>query len=88
AGAERYERARTMTECFRRALAERFEVRTEQGQATLVSFVPNDPAAEVVERLAARGVVVRDLPALGWVRVSCGFWTSEGELDRLLAALD
>lgn len=87
AGAERYERARGTTERCRAALAERFEVRTEPGQATLVSFVPHDSAAEVVERLAARGIVVRDLPGLGWVRVSCGFWTSDDELGRLLDAL-
>ena len=86
-GAARYERARAMTERCRSALAERFDVRTEPDQATLVTFVPQEPAAEAVERLAARGVVVRDLPGLGWVRVSCGFWTSDEELDRLLDAL-
>ena len=87
AGLGRYERARETAERCRAALAERFEVRTEAGQATLVSFVPDAPAADVVERLAGRGVVVRDLPALGWVRVSCGFWTSDDEVDRLLDAL-
>jgi L-cysteine/cystine lyase len=87
AGASRYERARATAERLRAALAERFDVRTEPRQATLVSFVPNGPAPAVVERLAARGVVVRDLPGLGWVRASCGFWTSDDELDRLLAGL-
>ena len=33
-------------------------------------------AAEIVSGLAERGVVVRDLPGLGWIRASCGFWTS------------
>jgi selenocysteine lyase/cysteine desulfurase len=32
-------------------------------------------------------VVIRDLPGLGLLRASCGFWTSDDDLDRLLAAL-
>ena len=87
AGPERYERARATAERFREALSERFEVRTEPDQATLVSFVPSEPAAGVVTRLAGRGVVVRDLPGLGWVRVSCGFWTNEDDLQKLLGGL-
>jgi selenocysteine lyase/cysteine desulfurase len=37
--------------------------------------------------LAERGVVVRDLPGTGWVRASCGFWTSEDDLQRLAEGL-
>ena len=37
--------------------------------------------------LSEAGVLVRDLPGLGWVRASCGFWTSEEDLERLVAAL-
>jgi selenocysteine lyase/cysteine desulfurase len=40
-----------------------------------------------VRGLYDRGVVVRDMPGLGWLRVSCGWWTNEDDLDRLLAAL-
>lgn len=68
-------------------LAERFRAVTAPGQATLVSFVAGGDAAEAAARLAERGVVVRDLPGTGWLRVSCGWWTSEGDLDRLLDAL-
>ena len=68
-------------------LAERFQVVTAPGQATLVSFVPQDDAAEAAARLLEQGVVVRDLPGTGWLRVSCGWWTSDGDLDRLANAL-
>jgi selenocysteine lyase/cysteine desulfurase len=40
-----------------------------------------------VARLADRGVVVRDLPGTGFVRASCGFWTSEDDLERLIRAI-
>ena len=33
------------------------------------------------------GVVVRELPGTGLVRASVGWWTSEDDLDRLVAAL-
>ncbi len=72
--------------CFA-LLADRFQVVTAPGQGTLVSFAPEGDAAEVVARLYEAGVVVRDLPRTPWVRVSCGWWTSDGDLDRLLAAL-
>jgi selenocysteine lyase/cysteine desulfurase len=42
----------------------------------------------VVERLRAAGVHVRELPGRGLVRVSCGWWTSDEDLERLVAVLD
>jgi L-cysteine/cystine lyase len=81
-GEERFERGRAAAERCRELVAERAEVVTEPDQATLVSFVPRSPAGEVVARLAEQGVVVRDLGP-GWVRASCGFWTSEEDLERL-----
>lgn len=83
----RFERARQMAERCRELLAERYEVVTAPGQATLVSFRPAGDPAAVVARLAERGVIVRDIPGSGLVRVSCGYWTSQGDLDRLLDAL-
>jgi selenocysteine lyase/cysteine desulfurase len=68
-------------------LAERFEVVTAAGQATLVSFAPGDDPATVAARLYEAGVLVRDMPNTPWVRVSCGWWTSDQDLERLLAAL-
>jgi L-cysteine/cystine lyase len=87
AGEERFARAREVTARCRELVEPRAEVVTEPGQATLVSFRPDGDAAELVEELAAAGVVVRDMPGLGWVRASCGFWTSEEELERLAAGL-
>ena len=79
--------ARAMAERCRELLAERVEVVTEPAQSTLVAFRPPGDAAEAVERLAERGVVVREMPGLGWVRASVGFWTSEEDLERLVEAL-
>ena len=32
-------------------------------------------------------VVVRDLPGTRWVRASCGWWTNEDDIDRLVSGL-
>jgi L-cysteine/cystine lyase len=72
--------------CWAR-LAERFRVVTAPGQATLVSFAAEGDAAEAAGRLYEQGIVVRDMPGTGWLRVSCGWWTSDGDLERLLEAL-
>jgi selenocysteine lyase/cysteine desulfurase len=55
-----------------------------RGPSTLVAW-RNEDAAGTVERLAASRVVVRDLPGRGLVRASVGAWTSEEELERLVA---
>ena len=71
----------------RDVLARRVEVVTEPGHATLVSFrVDGDPTA-VVARAYDAGVLVRDLPGTGLVRASCGYWTSDEDLERLVDAL-
>jgi selenocysteine lyase/cysteine desulfurase len=59
----------------------------ERDGATLVSFSSADPVAER-ERLAARGVLLRDIPGRPWLRASVGAWNDERDLDRLLEALD
>jgi L-cysteine/cystine lyase len=56
------------------------------GDATMVAFRQADPPATVA-RLAAAGVVVRELPKTPYVRVSCGWWTSEDDLQRLVQAI-
>jgi L-cysteine/cystine lyase len=83
----RFERAAEMTARCRDALTERFEVVGGAGQGTLVSFVAPGNAAEDAERLYDRGVIVRDLPGTGWLRASCGWWTNEGDIERLVAGL-
>jgi L-cysteine/cystine lyase len=87
AGEGRFGWAAEVAARCRELVAERAEVVTEPGQATLVSFRPERDATEVVAGLDAGGVVVRDMPGLGWVRASCGFWTSEDDLERLVAGL-
>jgi L-cysteine/cystine lyase len=83
----RFERAAEITEHCRKALAARCEVIGESEQGTLVSFVPPGDPAETAAQLYARGVVVRDLPGTPWVRASCGWWTSEDDVERLVAGL-
>jgi L-cysteine/cystine lyase len=84
----RHDAARAMTERCRELLSEHFEVITQPGQGTLVTFVPDGDSAETVTRLFEAGVVVRDIPETGWVRVSCGYWNTEEHLQRLLDALE
>jgi 5-enolpyruvylshikimate-3-phosphate synthase len=68
-------------------LAERFEVVTAPGQSTLVAFRPDGDPEETVGHLAERGVVARDIPGSGLVRVSVGYWTSDDDLRRLMEGL-
>jgi L-cysteine/cystine lyase len=83
----RFDRAAEMTERFRKALDAHWQVIGEPGQGTLVSFVaPREPVADAA-RLYEHGVVVRDLPGTGWLRASCGWWTSDEDLERLVAGL-
>jgi L-cysteine/cystine lyase len=85
-GEERFARARAVAEHCRELLAERVKVVTEPEQATLVTFEADEPEA-LVARLAEADVVVRDLPGTGWVRASCGWWTSDEDLERLVRLL-
>jgi L-cysteine/cystine lyase len=81
-GDDRFARASAMAERCRELVGERAELVTDPGQATLVSWKADD-AEEQVRRLAEAGVAVRDLPGTGCVRASCGFWTSDEDLERL-----
>jgi L-cysteine/cystine lyase len=84
----RYGRAAETAAHCRELLAERVEVVTPPGHSTLVSFrPPGVDSAELVERLRLRGVVVRELAGRNLVRASCGWWTNEDDLERLLDGL-
>lgn len=83
----RYERAAEMADVCRGALRESFELIADGEQSTLVSFVPARDAAAEAARLYDAGVIVRDLPGTGWLRASCGWWTSGEDIDRLVTAL-
>jgi L-cysteine/cystine lyase len=84
----RFERTREITDRCREQLLEAgYDVASEPGQGTLVSWRWDGDAVESVKRLAAEGVIIRDLPRTGLLRASCGYWTSDEDIDRLVAAL-
>jgi selenocysteine lyase/cysteine desulfurase len=83
----RFARAREMAERCRGALAAHGHEVMSDGEATLVPFAAPGDAAEDVLRLYDAGVILRELPGTGWLRASCGWWTSDDDIDRLLAAL-
>jgi L-cysteine/cystine lyase len=88
AGEDRYEHAAGMAEHLRHMVeAAGHQVVTEPGQSTLVTWKTEEDSKQVVERLGDAGVIVRDLPGLGWLRASCGFWTSHDDLERLVGVL-
>jgi len=83
----RFERAAEMAAKCRSALEERFEVVTKPDHAGLVTFRPTSDPTELVEKLRGDGVIVRELPGRNLIRVSCGYWTSESDLERLVKTL-
>ena len=67
-------------------LAARGHTVAARDATTLVAWEhPDPPAAR--QRLAAAGVVVRDLPGTPYLRASVGAWNDERDLERLLGAL-
>ena len=79
-----HERAATLAAGLADRLTERGLTVSPRGRSTLVSWQAEDADAEVA-RLAGERVVVRSIPAFGLVRASIGAWTSEQELERLVA---
>jgi len=82
-----YERAAAGAARCRELLDGVVEVVTPPGHSTLVSFRPNGDPTELVSRLHARGVIVRELPGRNLVRASVGWWTSDDDLQRLAAGV-
>jgi selenocysteine lyase/cysteine desulfurase len=81
-----YGRAAEQAARLAEELAARGREVAPRGRTTLVSW--SDPDAEATrDRLAAAGVVVRNLPGRGLVRASVGAWNDANDLDRLLDAL-
>jgi L-cysteine/cystine lyase len=85
-----FERALDTAERLRSLLEDAGEdVVNPAERATLVSWRPaEEETSAVVQRLHDAGVVVRDLPGTGLVRASVGWWTSDDDLGRLIAALE
>jgi L-cysteine/cystine lyase len=84
-----FDHAAAVAERCRKLLAERADVVSpaEGERSTLVAFRAAGEPAKLVEALYKVGVHVREIPSAGLIRVSCGWWTSDGDLDRLLAGL-
>jgi L-cysteine/cystine lyase len=84
----RFDRGREMADlCRERLLEAGFDVVTEPRQGTLVALRWPGDTTEAVKQLYAEGVVIRDLPGTGLLRASCGYWTSEEDITRLVAGL-
>lgn len=83
----RYRRAADTAARCRELLDRVVEVLTPPRHSTLVSFRPNGDPAELVAALERDDVIVRELPGRNIVRASVGWWTSEDDLQRLLAGL-
>ena len=80
----RYERAAEMAARCHELLEQHVEVVTPPGHSTLVSFRPMGDPTQLVADLQEQGVIVRELPGRNLVRASCGWWTNEDDLQRLL----
>ncbi|MDP9491484.1 MAG: aminotransferase class V-fold PLP-dependent enzyme [Actinomycetota bacterium] len=84
----RFERARELTDRSCERLVETgFDVVTEPGHGTLVSLRWRGDPKEAVTRLYEEDVVIRDLPGTGLLRASCGYWTNEDDVTRLVEGL-
>src|SRR5438045_4353957 len=64
-----------------------YEIVTAPDQAGLITFSSGGEAAGAAARLFEAGVIVRDVPGTKWLRASCGWWTSEDDIERLLGGL-
>jgi L-cysteine/cystine lyase len=83
----RFERIAEAAAHCRDVLAERVRVVTPPGQAGLVTFEVEGDPEEVVAKLLAEDVLVRNIPGTSWLRASCGWWTSDEDVERLAKAL-
>jgi selenocysteine lyase/cysteine desulfurase len=79
-------RAATLAAQLAETLTERGRTVAPRGATTLVTWEDADAPA-TRERLAAAGVVVRDLPGTGYLRASVGAWNDERDLERLVSAV-
>jgi L-cysteine/cystine lyase len=82
-----YEHAAAIAARCAALLSQHVEIVTPPGHSTLVSFRPNGDPTELVASLHDAGVIVRELPGRDLVRASCGWWTSDDDLQRLAAGI-
>jgi selenocysteine lyase/cysteine desulfurase len=78
-------RIERLTDRLKAGLGDRL-VSPPEYESGLVAFADDDPET-TVERLADAGIVVRDIPPTGTVRVSVHAFNTAGDIDALLDAL-
>jgi L-cysteine/cystine lyase len=81
-----HERAATLAAALADALTESGREVAPRDRTTLVAWKDDDPPATKA-RLAAAGVIIRDLPGTGLLRASVGAWNDTTDIERLLRAL-
>ncbi len=81
-----HERSATLAEALAQMLVDGGRQVAPRDRTTLVSWSDDDPPA-TMQRLAAAGIVVRELPGTGLLRASVGAWNDESDLQRLVRAL-
>jgi L-cysteine/cystine lyase len=81
-----HERAASLAAGLAERLAERGLEVGPRGRSTLVSWKSADVDDDVA-RLAAAGIIVRSIPAFDLIRASVGAWSSEDDLERLVAVV-
>ena len=80
-------RRRTASSCSSAVPGVTLQAESE-GAAPLVAFtVAGHSAEDVVTALEARACSRARCPGLDWVRVSLGYWISDGDLERLADVL-
>jgi L-cysteine/cystine lyase len=79
-------RAGALAALLAQRLAEAGHTVAPRGATTLVAWEDPDPETSR-ERIAEKGVIVRDLPGTPYLRASVGAWNDETDLQRLLGAL-
>ena len=82
-----FERAAAVAERCRETLSPLVDVVSPDERSTLVAFRAAGNPGELVAALHREGVHVREIPGTGLVRASCGWWTSDGDLERLATML-
>jgi L-cysteine/cystine lyase len=82
-----FERGAQMAALCRERLGEHVELVTSPDQANLVTWRTDEDPVQIAARAYERGVIIRDLPRTDLLRASCGYWTSEEDIDRLVAAV-
>jgi L-cysteine/cystine lyase len=83
----RYEGAASAAARCRELLEPLVDVVTPADHSTLVAFRPPGNSSDLVASLDERGVIVREIPGRNLVRASCGWWTSDDDLQRLADGL-